>query len=266
MPDYWREKVVLITGGSAGLGLALAQAFAAAGAKLVLVARDPARLEVAATNLRSSKAEVLPIVADITRDADVERMIAETVARFGRLDCLVNNAGRSSRGTLLGTSLDEYRAQWELNFLALVRCTLAAAPHLVATRGHVINIGSLAAKSASRFIGAYATSKFPVAAFSQQLRLEWAESGVKVLLVCPGPIQREDTTPRYQSDDVPETARRPGGGVKLKGIPPAQLASRILQAARGGRPDLVVPGKARLLFAIGQLWPALGDWIVRKMT
>ncbi len=266
MPGYWREKVVLITGGSAGLGLALATAFAAAGAKLVLVARDAARLEEAAASLRASGAEVLSITADITADADVARMMAETIARFGRLDCLVNNAGRSSRGTLLETTLDEFRAQWELNFLALVRCTQVAAPHLIASRGRVINIGSLAAKSASRFLGAYATSKFPVAAFSQQLRLELAESGVKVLLACPGPIQRPDAGHRYDASALPDSARKPGGGVKLKGILPARLTARVLLAAERGQSELVIPAKARLLFAIAQLWPALGDWIVRKMT
>jgi uncharacterized protein len=96
--------------------------------------------------------------------------------------------------------------------------------------------------------------------------LELAESGVKVLLVCPGPIQRPDTAPRYQAADVPASAAKPGGGVKLKGIPPERLAARILSAAQRGKPELVMPAKARLLFAIGQLWPSLGDWIVRKMT
>jgi short-subunit dehydrogenase len=266
MPDYWRDKVVLVTGGSAGFGLALAQRFAAAGAKVAIAARDAARLETAAEQLRQGGADVLPIAADILRDDDAARMIAETVARFGRLDALVNNAGRSSRGTLLETPLDEYRAQWELNFLALVRCTQAAAPHLIASRGHVVNMGSLAAKSASRFIGPYATTKFPVAAFSQQLRLELADQGVHVLLVCPGPIQRADLAPRYKVEGLPESAARPGGGVKLKGIPPEKLAERILRACARREPELVMPAKAKLLFAISQLSARWGDWLVRKMT
>jgi short-subunit dehydrogenase len=266
MSAYWRDKVVLITGGSAGLGRALAKAFGEAQAKVVIVARDKERLEQAASELRSSGAEVLAIAADIQDDGDVARMMAETIARFGRLDALVNNAGRSSRGALLQTPLAEYRAQWELNFLALVRCTQAAAPHLLATRGHVINIGSLAAKSASRYIGPYATTKFPVAAFSQQLRLELADTGVHVLLVCPGPIQRDDTAPRYSTEDLPDSAKKPGGGVKLKGISPDYLVRRILIAGERRQVELVIPLKAKLLFAISQLSPALGDWILKKMT
>jgi short-subunit dehydrogenase len=107
-----------------------------------------------------------------------------------------------------------------------------------------------------------------VAAFSQQLRLELSEQGLHVLLVCPGPIRRDDAGIRYEqaTGDVPESARRPGGGVKLKGIDPHWLARRILLACERRSPELVVPASARLLFAIAQLWPRLGDWAVRKMT
>lgn len=266
MSDYWRDKVVFITGGSAGFGLELARAYARAEAKVVIVARDQGRLEQAADSLRGEGGNVTPMAADILQDADVQRAIDETLAKHGRLDALVNNAGRSSRGTLLQTPLDDYRAQWELNFLALVRCTLAAAPHVIERRGHIVNIGSLAAKSASRFIGPYATTKFPVAAFSQQLRLELADSGAHVLLVCPGPILREETGPRYDASHLPDAAKKPGGGVKIKGIPPERIAARILAACERRRPELVIPLKARLVFAISQLSPSLGDWIVRKMT
>lgn len=266
MSIAWRDKVVLITGGSAGFGLALANAFAQAGAKLVLVARDAERLEAAAAPLRAQGVDVMVVAADVTRDDDVARMIQATIEHCGRLDVLVNNAGRSSRGRLLETPLDEFRAQWELNFLALVRCTLAAAPHLIASRGHVVNIASLAAKSASRFLGAYATSKFPVAAFSQQLRLELAEDGVHVLLVCPGPLRRDDTAPRYEASNLPASASKPGAGVKLRGIDPQRLAARVVAACQRRDLELVAPLKARLLFAVSQLSPRLGDWIIGKMT
>lgn len=265
MSEYWRDKVVLITGGSSGLGYALTEAFLAAHAKVVIVGRDLAKLQAAADSL-GERGDVLPVAADVTSDEAVARAIDQTLAHFGRLDCLVNNAGRSSRGALLETSLAEYRSQWELNFLALVRCTQAAAPHLLAARGHVINIGSLAAKAPGRFMGPYASTKFAVAAFSQQLRMELADTGLKVLLVCPGPIQRTETTPRYQADNVPASANQPGGGVKLKGIPPAVLASKVLRAAERGDRELIVPFKAKLLFALAQLSPRLGDWILRRMT
>lgn len=267
--SYFEQKVVVITGGSAGLGLALAQAFVQAKATVVLVARDTTRLAAAADELgKHGSATVSTVVADVTRDDDASRVIAETLALHGRIDVLVNNVGKSARGTLLDTPLEDYRQLWELNFLTAVRMTKLAAPELLKSRGHVVNIGSLAAKSASRYLGAYATSKFPLAAFSQQLRLELADTGVHVLLVCPGPITRDDAGERYraQAENLPESAKRPGGGVKIKTLAPAAIAARVLQACERREAEVVMPGKAKWLFAISQLSASWGDWLLRRNT
>jgi short-subunit dehydrogenase len=266
--SFWRNKVVLVTGGSAGLGRAIAGAFAEAGARLALAAREEARLGEAATQLRARGAEVLAVPADVTRQDDVDTLILRTVETYGRIDVLVNNVGRSARGKILDASPNDFREALELNFLTAVRMTRAAAPHLIAARGHIVNIGSLAAKAASRFLGTYPASKFPLAAYSQQLRLELAPEGVHVLLVCPGPIYREDADTRYadQSAGLPESARRPGGGVKVKAIPPEELARRILRACERRQAELIVPSKARWLFAIAQLWPSLADGILLRST
>jgi uncharacterized protein len=265
---YWQDKVVLITGGSAGFGLELARVFAQHGARLVLAARDVDRVAAAAKGLSADGSQAIGVAADVTRDADVQSLLAQAVGRFGRLDVLVNNAGRAARGDALATSPDQFRELLELNFLSLVRCTQAAAPHLLLSRGHLVNIGSLASKTASRYLAAYPASKFPVAAYSQQLRYELGPQGVHVLLVCPGPIARQDQGLRYgpEAADLPPSALKPGAGVKLRGIPPEKLAAKILAACQRRQPELVVPSKARLLFAISQLWPSLGDRIIRKMT
>ena len=149
-----------------------------------------------------------------------------------------------------------------------MRVSREALPHLVAGRGHLVFIGSLASKSASRYLGAYPASKFPLAAYAQQLRLELGPQGLHTLLVCPGPIRRDDAGQRYDAAaaNLPPEARRPGGGVKLKGIDPDWLAARILRTCERRKPELVVPARARLLFAISQLWPRWGDWIVTRMT
>ena len=181
---------------------------------------------------------------------------------------LVNNAGRSMRGKVLDTTPEQFRDLMELNLIALVRCTRAAVPHLLKQRGHVVNIGSLAAKSAARWVGAYPATKFAVAAYSQQLRLELGPQGLHVLLVCPGPIQRKDAR-LYPLEGLGGRARErpaPGAGVQVRAIPPQQLAQAILRACERRQPELVIPGKARLLFAISQLWPSLGDWIVRRKS
>jgi NAD(P)-dependent dehydrogenase (short-subunit alcohol dehydrogenase family) len=218
--------------------------------------------------LRSQSTDVLTVRADVTDQVQVEHLLARVRDHYGRLDVLVNSAGRSARGTVQGTTPEEFRELWELNFLAAVRCTNAALPFLLATRGHVVQIGSLSAKLASRYLGAYPSSKFALAAYAQQLRLELGPEGLHVLLVCPGPLVRDDAGRRYATDkaELPAAARQPGGGVKIRAIDPDWLAERIVAACRRRQAELVVPAKARLLFALAQLSPKLGDWIVRRMT
>ena len=266
--SFWQDKVVLVTGGSSGLGRVIADGFAEAGAKLAIVGLEQAQVEQAAQQMQAAGHDVLGIHADITRQEDVDRLFAQTLDRFGRLDVLVNNAGRSMRGKVLDTTPEQFRDLMELNLIALVRCTRAAVPHLLKQKGHVVNIGSLAAKSAARWVGAYPATKFAVAAYSQQLRLELGPQGLHVLLVCPGPIQRKDARlyPLEGLEDVPESARAPGAGVQVRAIPPQDLARAILRACECRRPELIVPGKARLLFALTQLWPTLGDWIMRRKS
>jgi NAD(P)-dependent dehydrogenase (short-subunit alcohol dehydrogenase family) len=265
---FWTDKVVLVTGGSRGLGRAIADAFCTAGAKLVLAALEPGAIERAAAEMRAAGGDVLGVSADITRQEDVDRLFDQALGRFGRLDVLVNNAGRTMRGKVLDTTPEQFRELMELNFIALVRCTRAAVPHLLKQRGHVVNIGSLAAKAAARWVGAYPATKFAVAAYSQQLRLELGPQGLHVLLVCPGPITRKDARlyPLEGLDDLPERARGPGAGVKTRLISPESLARAILRACQRRQPELIVPRRARLLFVVAQLWPELGDWIVLRQT
>jgi len=261
--SYWHNKVVLVTGGSSGLGRIIAETFHKAGAKLALVALEKADVEKAAAEIGG---DTLPIHADITRQDDVDRIFEMVKHHFSGLDVLVNNAGRSMRGMVLDTTPEQFQALFDLNVLGTVRCTRAAVPMLLERKGHIVNIGSLAAKSAVKYVGAYPVSKFAVAAYSQQLRLEL--EGLHVLLVCPGPIRREDERlyPLEGLEGIPESARKPGAGVKVGRIDPNCLAQKILTYCERRKPELVMPGKARILFAISQLFPALGDWLVNKST
>jgi len=264
----WHQKVVLVTGSSAGLGLAIAAAFARRGASIVLSARGRAELDRAAEQLAATGAPVLAVTADVTRQEQVDALVAQAIQRFGRLDVVVNNAGRSMRGRAIDITPEQFQELWELNFQAVVRVTRAAMPHLLAARGHLVNIGSLAGKSAARWIGAYPATKFALTAYTQQLRLELGPEGLHVLLVSPGPIARPDPA-RYDSpaiEHLPDTARQPGAGVRLQAIDPTWLADRIVVACDRREPELVVPAKARWLFALAQLSPRLGDWLIRRRT
>jgi uncharacterized protein len=268
MQDYWTDKVALVTGGSQGLGLAIARALVATGAHVVISGRNEQRLAAAAAELSTSDRQCAWLPGDVTKQDEVTALIEQTMAMHGRLDLLVNCAGRSARGEVASVTADEFATLLDVNFLSAVRCTQAALPHFLASRGHVVHIGSLAAKAASRYLGAYPASKFPLAAYAQQLRLELGERGLHVLLVCPGPLERHDAGRRYndQAAHLPHAARQPGGGAKLPRLDPDKLARRILAACQRRQAELVLPGRAKLLFALAQLWPRLGDWVIRRMT
>ncbi|HEX4412882.1 MAG TPA: SDR family NAD(P)-dependent oxidoreductase [Lacipirellulaceae bacterium] len=268
---YWRGKRAVVTGGSAGLGRAIARSLAKEGVRVAIVARGQEQLAAAAEELRTIGGEVLPVTCDVTLQADVDRL-AETVhTSWGGIDLLCHCAGRSMRGTALGTSPDEYRSVWETNFLAAVRCAQSFADSLKASNGHLVLVGSLASKVAAGYLGAYPASKFPLAAFAQQLRIENTPQGFHTLLVCPGPIARPDDrgdNPRYsgQGGVLPDAAHRPGGGAKTRAIDPNELAAKILRACESRRAELIVPASARLLFIASQVSPRWGDWLLRKLT
>ena len=267
MKTFWHDKTVVVTGGSSGLGRIIAETFAAVGARLAIVALEKNDVETAVTEITDKHGiEAIPIHADITVQEDVDRVFRTVRERWDGLDVLVNNAGRSMRGKVLDTTPEQFQSLFDLNVLGTIRCTRAAVAMLIERRGHVVNIGSLAAKSAARYVGAYPVSKFAVAAYSQQLRLELGPEGLHVLLVCPGPIKRDNERlyPLEGLEGIPDSARTPGAGVKVGRINPHWLAAKILKYCERRKPELVVPAKARLLFAIAQLFPSLGDCIVRR--
>lgn len=267
---YWYEKVVLVTGGSSGLGREIAQGFLDRGARVIIAALEPDAVAAAESEMKmkTQRADILGVITDITSDVSVSNLVEIIKQRYGRLDVLVNNAGRTDRGKMQSCGADHFKKIMDLNFFALVRVTHAFLPMLLESHGHIINIGSLASKIGSRWVGGYAASKFAVAAYSQQLRLELAPEGIKVLLVCPGPVKRETERlyPLEGLEDLPESARLPGTGAKVKRVDPQKLVNAILNASEHGKIELVMPWKVRLLFIISQISPRWGDWLIRKYT
>lgn len=269
--SYWRGKRAVIVGGSAGLGRALADVLSEHGARLAIVARRQPLLAAATQELKDRGADALSIAADVTNADDIHRLGATVLNAWGGIDLLCHCAGRSMRGTVLATTADDFRQLWETNFLSAVRCVQQFAEPLMQTRGHVVLVGSLASKVAAGYLGAYPASKFPLAALAQQLRLETEPRGLHTLLVCPGPIARDDhhvPGARYsaQGSEVPAAAHQPGGGAKVRAINAHWLAGRILRACEQRRAELIIPKRARLLFAVSQLSPRFGDWLLRRMT
>jgi len=268
--EYWKDKACLVTGGSAGLGLQIAQTLARRGARVAINGRDPTRLQQAAETLEAASGDIVLLPGDITEVGLAKQLVDETIGHFGKIDFVCHAAGRSMRGELLATSSEDFDALWQINTRAAFDLSRAAADALAAEQGHLVLVGSLASRLGPRFLGAYPASKFPLAAMAQQLRLERGPSGLHTLLVCPGPIARgkDASNDRYRAAEkgVPASASRPGGGAKVSALDPVYLSEQILAACEKRKAELVLPRKARLLFVLNQISPSLGDWLLRKTT
>jgi NADP-dependent 3-hydroxy acid dehydrogenase YdfG len=190
--------VALITGASSGIGAATATALAAQGATVALAARRREQLEGLASQILESGGTALVLECDITDQEQAASAVDRTVAEFGRLDTLVNNAGVMLLGPAADAPLDEWQRMVDLNVLGLLYCAHAALPHLrqAAGSGHrqvadMINISSVAGRFARVGNGVYALTKFGVGAFSESLRQELAGQYVRVSLVEPGATATE---------------------------------------------------------------------------
>jgi short-subunit dehydrogenase len=263
----WQDKIVVVTGGSAGLGLAIAREFGRRGARPVLVSRNEQNLKAAADELGKDSIVADSLVADVLSDSQVQSAVDEIVRRYQRIDVLVNCVGRSTRVPVTEAAAEDYRELMEINFLSAVNCTRACMPALQQARGHVVNIGSLASKTAWPFLAPYTASKFALSGFTKQLQVEGPRQ-VHFMLVCPGPIQREDAGYRYDraSDQLPERALQPGAGAKVEGLLAADVARKIVRGCEKRKLELVMPWRARILFVISAISPRLANWILRRLS
>ncbi|MEV6966557.1 SDR family NAD(P)-dependent oxidoreductase [Hamadaea sp. NPDC051192] len=182
------EKVVLVTGASSGIGEATALALSKAGARVAVGARRTDRLR---SLVDDASGEMLALDLDVTDQPSVEAAVAATLARFGRLDVLVNNAGVMLSGPILGADTTEWIRMVETNLLGSMFAVHAALPHLVETRGAVVQISSTSGRTASAASAVYAATKFGITAFSEALRQEVTAQGVRVIVVEPGFVATE---------------------------------------------------------------------------
>jgi len=180
-----KDKVVIITGASSGIGLAAAREFAAEGAKLVLAARNSDRLKEIETEL-SLITEVLPVKADVSLEEDCINLIEHAVARFGRIDILVNNAGISMRAMFKDLDLNVIRRLMDVNFWGTVYCTKYALPHILKTEGSVVGVISIAGFKGLPARTGYSASKFAIYGFLDTLRVEHLKDNLHVMIFAPG--------------------------------------------------------------------------------
>ena len=289
----WHDRRVIVAGGTAGFGLALARHLDAAGARVLIVGRssEGVRQALAACDRKGdaalfspcpSRKELRPlfsrmrgITADLSRPGEGGRVVGEALRILGGVDDLFFCVGRSGRGEILNTTADELREYFDANVSSAVEITQAVADDVAAARGQLVYLGSLAGKLVTPFMGPYCVAKSALAAYVDAVRLEMAPRGAHVLLVSPGPIRRDDDDPRaadatdrYAADvaraGLPADALRPGGTRALTQLDPDQLAEQVLAACVHRRSELVVPRKAALLAGLIEWFPEWGRRILAR--
>lgn len=181
-----KDKVVIITGGSSGIGYALATELGKLGAKLTLAARDRDKLQNASSVLISQNINVLAVVADVSNEADCKRIIDETVSAYGKINVLINNAGISMRSNFLNTDLAVLHKLMDINFWGTVYCTKYALPYVLETKGSIVGIISVAGHIGLPGRTGYSASKFAVRGFLDTVRAENLNKNLHVLVAAPG--------------------------------------------------------------------------------
>jgi NAD(P)-dependent dehydrogenase (short-subunit alcohol dehydrogenase family) len=187
-------KVALVTGGSKGIGRAVALAFADAGADVALAARGPEALEKAVREVEERGRRALGVPTDVADADQVDALVERTIGELGSLDVLVNNAGAAPFfSTVESIRLDGFEKYFRVNFLSALICTRAAAPHLLQRRerASVINVASVAAFVASPGLAYYSTAKAALVNLTRTVAREWAGFGVRVNAIAPGWIETE---------------------------------------------------------------------------
>ena len=179
-----KDKVVVITGASSGIGEALARRLAREGAKLVLAARRIDRLQILEKELKGI--EILSVKTDVAVEMDCRNLIEQAIGRFGKIDVLINNAGISMRAIFEEVELDVLRRLMDVNFWGTVYCTKYALPFLLQTKGSVVGVISIAGHVGLPGRTGYSASKFAVRGFLDALRIENLKKGLHVLAVAPG--------------------------------------------------------------------------------
>jgi short-subunit dehydrogenase len=272
------NKTVIITGASSGIGEASARRLAKAGANLVLFARRAERLEELRRSIDPAGRRVLCVSGDVTVQADRERVVADTMARFGRIDGLVNNAGYGQRGPIECIPLDAIRGNFETNVFALLGVTQLVAPVMRAQgAGRVVNIGSVAGRIARPMTSTYDATKHALEAFTDGLRGELKPFGVQVILVRPGYIITEFS--KTAEEKFAAMAVEPGAyaphldsfrtasrSLKRLAGTPDQVARAIEHALGAAHPQTHynVPGHAKVFLFLKWLLPVrVMDFVLR---
>ena len=254
-------RTVLVTGAGGGLGRAIALRFARAGSRVVALDRDAGAVAAVQAQIERAGGACLALACDVTDATACAQAIADAVHRFGRLDVLVNNAGISQRSGFAATDLAVIRRVMDVNFYGSVHCTKAALPHLIAVRGLIVAVSSVAGYTPLIARTGYAASKHALHGFFESLRTELEPQGVGVMMVCPSFVATQIDRNALGGDGQPVRHAQVTIGGRLS---PGEVAERVFAGAARRRRLLLVGRTARVAWWLSRCAPALYERLMAR--
>ena len=252
------NKVVLITGGSRGLGLVLARKFCAEGARVALLARDTDELARAREELVRRGGKVLTISCDLLDPAQIDDAVQRVVDQFGRLDVVINNAGIIQVGPLEHMQREDFQRSMNLHFWAPYHLIMKAIPHLRRVgEGRIVNIASIGGKVAVPHLAPYCASKFALVGLSDALRTELARDNIHVTTVTPGMMRTgSHVNAKFKGNHGAEYSWFAiSAALPFVSLQAERAAAKIISACRRGSPSLTIPLSTRALTIGNALFP-----------
>ena len=255
-----KGHVVMITGGSKGLGIALARRFAKEGCRLIICARTREELEDAQKELQAKGASVIAFVCDVTDRHAVEQTIDDAQRRFGEIDILVNNAGQISVGPLTSMSVENFQSAMDVMFWGVVYPTLALLPSFVKRkRGRIVNITSFGGKVSVPHLVPYSCAKFAATGFSEGIRAELKDQGIQVTTIAPGLLRTGSFVNAKFTGDREAEAKWFSLGASAPGfsMEADEAADQIVDAVKRGESERILTLPAKLLSGFHGLAPSI---------
>ncbi|MCQ2133793.1 MAG: SDR family oxidoreductase [Bacteroidales bacterium] len=260
-PEYFRDKVVIITGASSGIGLASARLLGSYGAKMVIAARSIGTLYQVAPTISTDPSKVLCVQTDVSVEEECKALIDAAVERFGRIDILVNNAGISMRAMFKDLDLKVIKRLMDVNFWGTVYCTKYALPHLLKTKGSVVGVISVAGYTALPARTGYSSSKYAIRGFLDTIRIEHMHEGLHVLVFAPG----------YTSSNVRNAALTADGSAQGetplaedKLMSAERVAKYMAKALYKRKKTMVLTTLGKASVVAHNIAPNFMDWVTYK--